>query len=234
MAVDATFAPAVEGKAKVAEAIRAEVRLDGGLATSSAGLSGRGGLGLTAHLTPELALVAGFRQDVQRNELALAQTAGLSLVARIGDRLALQVGYEVQKAEGLRVHRLPLGLAVRVSDSWTLMASTRPGLREDGRVEHLSMVGSEHRVGLLRWTLQVFRGDHRDRRETVAALGGELDFGRLGLRVGVAGALAEQSYATLGGQVRLTLTPRHDVFAGYDHFTLGQRHLFSIGYRGQL
>ena len=231
---DPSFGPAREGLSKVPDATRAEVRVDLGLATSAAGFSGRGGLGLTAHLTPELGLVADFRQDLQRNDLAMAQTGGVSLVGRVGSRLTLRAGYEIQVAEELRTHRLPLGLAVRVSETWTLMASTRPGVREDGRAEHLSMVGSEHRVGILRWTLQVFRGDRADLHETVAALAGDLDFGRVGVRVGVAGALAEQSYATLGAQVRVSLSSRHDLVLGFDHFTLGSRHLFSIGYRGRL
>ncbi|MBO6939101.1 MAG: tetratricopeptide repeat protein [Deltaproteobacteria bacterium] len=234
LTIDPAFQPAVEGKAKLSEATRAELRLDLGLSHGDAGLSGRGGLGATVFLTPELSLVAGFRQDVQRNELEMARIGTVSLVARVGERLAIEAGYQLLRAEGDRIHRIPLGLSFRATDKWTLLLSTRPGVREDGRFEHLTMLGSQHQVGPFRWMLQVFRGDHRTQHETVFALSGELDFGVFGVRVGVAGAVAEQHYGTVGAQLRLTLGRRHDLLLGYDHLTLGGRHVSTLGYRVRL
>lgn len=234
LVLDPAFAAAREGKSKLREATRAIAGLDLGFATSDAGVSGRGGLSLAVDVRPELRLDASFRQDAQRNELATARTGTLALVVRPSARFSIDAGYQIQHAEGLRTHRVTLGGAVRVSDEWTLILSTRPGVREDGRMEHLTMVGTDHRAGVFHWTVQLFRSDHRDRRETVASLAGELDFGVFAVRIGLAGALAPENYATMGGLLRVTLSGHHDLVAGYDHFTLGRRHLFSVGYRVRL
>jgi len=233
LAIDPELESARQGRAALPAATRAEVRADLGLMLDGE-VAGRGGLGLTVHATPEVLLVATFRQDVQRNELALARTGGASVVLRPDGALAYEVGYQVQRAGQERAHRLQLGLSWRATDRWTLSASTRPGVREDGRLEHLTSVGSEHRVGVFRWSVRLFRGDQPEQRETVGALAATLDWSRIGIRLGVAQALATTSYTTAGVQLRWSVSPRHDLVGSYEYFTLGQRHLLSVGYRVRL
>ncbi|MEM9072085.1 MAG: tetratricopeptide repeat protein [Myxococcota bacterium] len=194
----------------------------------------RGSLGMNIQATPEIRLSGQVQQDVRVDDEGPVARRGTVLLAGRIHNLTLQGGYQLQRAEGRRVHRLLLAGAV-VVQKWTLLASFRPGRRDDGRLEHMSSVGVQRALGGEAFVgATVFRADHETQRQTSVALSAGTALGPLRWRIDGSVSVGTARFGALGTGLWWQFHPRHALGLRADVLTLGWRTLVGARYQVRL